>query len=150
MIWECVCSLKEKYRTVIILYYYVTEVVDYLTAKGRKVGLVKVHLYRPFSTKYLLKVLPRSVKRIAVLDRTKENGALGEPLYLDIVSALFAAGKRIKVIGGRIIRPKPNDNILASMAYNIIPDILYSLSTRFINSTYVTASIKTINNSNTI
>ena len=78
-----------------------TEVVDYLTAKGRKVGLVKVHLYRPFAPKYLVKVLPRSVKRIAVLDRTKENGALGEPLYLDIVSALYTEGRRAKVIGGR-------------------------------------------------
>ncbi len=56
------------------------EVVDYLTSKGEKVGLITVHLYRPFSEKYFFKVLPKSVKRIAVLDRTKEPGANGEPL----------------------------------------------------------------------
>ena len=64
------------------------EVVDYLTAKGEKVGLVKVHLYRPFVAKYLTDVLPKTVKKISVLDRTKERGSLGEPLYLDIVAAL--------------------------------------------------------------
>ena len=64
------------------------EVVDYLNAKGEKVGLVKVHLYRPFVAKYLLDVLPKTVKKISVLDRTKERGSLGEPLYLDIVAAL--------------------------------------------------------------
>ncbi len=66
----------------------IDETVDYLLAKGEKVGAVKVHLYRPFSLKHLMAVLPKSVKRIAVLDRTKEPGALGEPLYLDIVAAL--------------------------------------------------------------
>jgi pyruvate-ferredoxin/flavodoxin oxidoreductase len=64
------------------------EVVDYLNAKGEKVGLVKVHLYRPFVPKYLTAVLPKTVKKISVLDRTKERGSLGEPLYLDIVAAL--------------------------------------------------------------
>ncbi|MDD6154142.1 MAG: pyruvate:ferredoxin (flavodoxin) oxidoreductase [Eubacteriales bacterium] len=64
------------------------EVVDYLSAKGQKVGIIEVHLYRPFSVKYLLNVLPETVKKIAVLDRTKEPGAPGEPLYLDIVAAL--------------------------------------------------------------
>ena len=64
------------------------EVVDYLNAKGEKVGLVKVHLYRPFVAKYLTDVLPKTVKKISVLDRTKERGSLGEPLYLDIVAAL--------------------------------------------------------------
>lgn len=64
------------------------EVVDYLNAQGRKVGLVKVHLYRPFSSKYLSAAIPVSVQRIAVLDRTKEPGSQGEPLYLDVVSAL--------------------------------------------------------------
>ncbi len=64
------------------------EVVDYLNAKGEKVGLVKVHLYRPFVAKYLLNVLPKTVKKISVLDRTKERGSIGEPLYLDIVAAL--------------------------------------------------------------
>jgi pyruvate-ferredoxin/flavodoxin oxidoreductase len=64
------------------------EVVDYLTAKGEKVGLVKVHLYRPFVAKYLTDVLPKTVKKISILDRTKERGSLGEPLYLDVVAAL--------------------------------------------------------------
>ena len=64
------------------------EVIDYLTAAGEKVGLVKVRLYRPFVAKYLLDVLPKTVKSISVLDRTKEPGSIGEPLYLDVVAAL--------------------------------------------------------------
>ena len=64
------------------------ELIDYLTAQGKKVGIVEVHLYRPWSTKYLLNVLPKTVKKIAVLDRTKEPGGNGEPLYLDVVTAL--------------------------------------------------------------
>ena len=64
------------------------EVVDYLNAKGKKVGLISVRLYRPFSAKHFLAEIPETVKKIAVLDRTKEPGALGEPLYLDVVSAL--------------------------------------------------------------
>ena len=68
------------------------EVVDYLTAAGEKVGLIKVRLYRPWSSKALLKVLPKTVKKIAVLDRTKEPGALGDPLYLDIATTLREAG----------------------------------------------------------
>ena len=75
------------------------EVIDEL--KGEKIGLVKVHLYRPFSVKHLLKVLPKTVKRIAVLDRTKEMGSTGEPLYLDVVSAIAQGGLNIEVIGGR-------------------------------------------------
>ena len=78
------------------------EVIDYLTAAGEKVGLVKVRLYRPFSAKHLLAAIPETVKKIAVLDRTKEPGALGEPLYLDVVTALATNGRAdIKVIGGR-------------------------------------------------
>ncbi len=78
------------------------EVIDYLTAKGEKVGLIKVRLYRPFSAKHLLAAIPATCKKIAVLDRTKEPGSLGEPLYLDVVTALAANGKNdIKVIGGR-------------------------------------------------
>ena len=64
------------------------ELIDYLNARGRKVGIVEVHLYRPWSTKYLLNVMPETVKKIAVLDRTKEPGGTGEPLYLDVVTAL--------------------------------------------------------------
>ena len=74
-------------------------VVDDLNSKGENVGLINVHLYRPFSIKYLLDVLPDTVKNIAVLDRTKEAGSIGEPLYLDVVSAL--QGKNINVVGGR-------------------------------------------------
>ena len=79
-----------------------TEVVDALRANGEKVGLVRVHLYRPFSSKLLSKAIPASVKKIAVLDRTKETGAMGEPLYLDVLAALHAEGRGdIEVIGGR-------------------------------------------------
>ena len=77
------------------------EVIDYLCAKGEKVGLIKVRLYRPFAADRLLAAIPETCKAIAVLDRTKEPGALGEPLYLDVVTALANAGKNIKVIGGR-------------------------------------------------
>ena len=79
-----------------------SEVVDYLNAHGEKVGLVLVRLYRPFSAERLLAAIPTSVKKIAVLDRTKEPGALGEPLYMDVVTALAKGGRGdITVIGGR-------------------------------------------------
>ena len=78
------------------------EVIDYLTAKGEKVGLVKVRLYRPFSAEKLVEAIPATCKKLAVLDRTKEPGSLGEPLFLDVVAALAATGRSdIKVIGGR-------------------------------------------------
>ena len=78
------------------------EVIDYMTAQGEKVGLVKVHLYRPFKADKLIEAIPATCKSIAVLDRTKEPGSLGEPLYMDVVTALANAGKHdIKVIGGR-------------------------------------------------
>ena len=78
------------------------EVIDYLTAKGEKVGLIKVHLYRPFATKYLFDVMPKSVKRISVLDRTKERGSIGEPLFLDIVAAIKDSEfSEVPVYGGR-------------------------------------------------
>ena len=78
------------------------EVVDYLTAKGEKVGLVLVRLYRPWVSSALLKVLPKTVKKIAVLDRTKEPGSLGEPLYLDVATTLREAGMNDVVLtGGR-------------------------------------------------
>ncbi|MBP3410993.1 MAG: pyruvate:ferredoxin (flavodoxin) oxidoreductase, partial [Clostridia bacterium] len=80
----------------------IEETINYLAAKGEKLGLIKVHLYRPFSMKYFLEAVPASCKKIAVLDRTKESGSLGEPLYLDVCSALLEAGKTdIKVVGGR-------------------------------------------------
>ena len=77
------------------------EVIDYLTAKGEKVGLVKVRLYRPFVASKLLEAIPATAKKIAVLDRTKEPGALGEPLFLDVVAALREGGNDAAVIGGR-------------------------------------------------
>ena len=78
------------------------EVIDYLTAKGEKVGLIKVRLYRPFSVEKFVEAIPATCKKLAVLDRTKEPGSIGEPLFLDVVAALNAAGKDgIKVIGGR-------------------------------------------------
>ena len=77
------------------------EVIDYLNAAGKKVGLVKVRLYRPFSAEKLVEAIPETVKKIAVLDRTKEPGALGEPLYMDVVGALAAMGRQATVIGGR-------------------------------------------------
>ena len=78
------------------------EVIDYLAAKGEKVGLVKVRLYRPWSSEAILKVIPKTAKKIAVLDRTKEPGSLGEPLYLDVAATLREAGLNdIKLVGGR-------------------------------------------------
>ena len=78
------------------------EVIDYLTAKGEKVGLIKVRLYRPWSSQAILKVIPKTAKKIAVLDRTKEPGSLGEPLYLDVATTLREAGLNdIILTGGR-------------------------------------------------
>ncbi len=77
----------------------IKETIDEMMKQGEKVGLVKVHLYRPFSPKYLLNVLPKTVEKVAVLDRTKEMGATGEPLFLDVVSVL--TDTNIKVVGGR-------------------------------------------------
>ena len=83
----------------------IKEAIDYMMARGEKVGLVSVHLYRPFSVKYLAAVMPKSVKRIAVLDRTKEPGSNGEPLYLDVVEA-FSSTPELRelnptIVGGR-------------------------------------------------
>jgi len=77
------------------------EAIDYLTAKGEKVGLVSVHLYRPFSVKHLLAAVPKTTKRIAVLDRTKEPGANGEPLYLDVKEAFYGVENAPVIVGGR-------------------------------------------------
>ena len=79
----------------------VKTVIDKENKAGKKLGLVSVHLYRPFSVKYLMAVMPKSVKRICVLDRTKEPGANGDPLYLDVVEAFKDAAKRPMIIGGR-------------------------------------------------
>ena len=79
----------------------IRETIDYLMAKGEKVGLIAVHLYRPFSAKHFLAALPKSAKRIAVLDRTKEPGANGEPLYLDVKDILYNMEDAPLVVGGR-------------------------------------------------
>ncbi len=77
------------------------ETVEYLMAKGEKVGVLKVRLYRPFDVKLFAEALPKTVKTIGVLDRTKEPGAIGEPMYLDVVTALHEAGVKATVVGGR-------------------------------------------------
>lgn len=80
----------------------IKETVEYLSkVKNESVGLLEVHLYRPFSAKYFLKVLPKSVKKIAVLDRTKEPGSAGEPLYLDVIKTIKNVDARVSVYGGR-------------------------------------------------
>jgi pyruvate-ferredoxin/flavodoxin oxidoreductase len=79
----------------------ISEVIDYLRAKGEKVGMIKVHLYRPFSDKYFFNVCPKSVKKISVLDRTKEPGSIGEPLYLDVVKLFYNKEDKPLIVGGR-------------------------------------------------
>jgi len=79
----------------------IEETIDYLTNKGEKVGVVKVHLYRPFSIEHFLKAVPKTAKKIAVLDRTKEPGALGEPLYEDVRTAFYDKDVRPVIVGGR-------------------------------------------------
>ncbi len=79
----------------------IEETVDYINARGGKVGVVKVHLYRPFSAKYFFDVIPSTVEKIAVLDRTKEPGSLGEPLYLDVCNLYYGKENAPKIVGGR-------------------------------------------------
>ena len=79
----------------------IEETIDFLVAKGKKVGVVKVHLYRPFSSDYFFKVLPKTVKKIAVLDRTKEPAANGEPLYLDVRDIFYTSDIKPVIVGGR-------------------------------------------------
>lgn len=79
----------------------IDEVVDYLVGKGEKAGTIRVHLYRPFSAKYFFNVFPKTVKKIAVLDRTKEPGSLGEPLYLDVVKLFCQKENAPAIVGGR-------------------------------------------------
>ena len=79
----------------------IEETIDELNARGEKYGLVKVHLFRPFSVEHLLKVIPQSVEKICVIDRTKEPGCNGEPLYLDVCSAFYGKENAPKIVGGR-------------------------------------------------
>jgi pyruvate-ferredoxin/flavodoxin oxidoreductase len=112
----------------------IKETIDYLNNKGDKLGLIEVHLYRPFAKEYLLKVLPETTKYIAVLDRTKEPGSNGEPLYLDVMAII---NKDIKVVGGRYglssknttpsqikaVYDNLNDNALNSFTIGINDDV---------------------------
>lgn len=92
---ECVVAMGSGAETL-------RETVDYLNARGRKVGMISVHLFRPFSAEYFLKSLPETVTRVAVLDRTKESGSAGEPLYLDVKSVLVDSGRKFdSIVGGR-------------------------------------------------
>ena len=79
----------------------IEETVDYLNAKGEKVGLLTIHLYRPFSLEHFFRYIPKTVKKIAVLDRTKEPGSIGEPLYLDVKSAFYGKESQPVIVGGR-------------------------------------------------
>ncbi len=79
----------------------IDETVDYLMDKGEKVGTIKVHLYRPFSERYFFNVMPDTVKKISVLDRTKEPGSVGEPLYLDVCKIFYESDKRPEIFAGR-------------------------------------------------
>lgn len=79
----------------------IEETIDYMLSDGEKVGLVKVRLYRPFSAEYLLKILPETVKKISILDRTKESGSIGEPLYLDVLSAIQQSNRKMELFSGR-------------------------------------------------
>ena len=79
----------------------IKEVVDHLRSKGEKAGAISIHLYRPFSAKYFLNVLPKSVKRIAVLDRAKEPGAAGEPLFVELKELFYDLPQRPVIVGGR-------------------------------------------------
>lgn len=92
---ECVIAMGSGTETL-------RDTVDYLNAMGRKVGVISVHLYRPFSAKYFLSVLPETVHKVAVLDRTKESGSVGEPLFLDVTTVLAQSDRKMDaVVGGR-------------------------------------------------
>lgn len=100
------------------------ETVDYLNANGQKVGVVKVRLYRPFSNERLLAAIPKTVKRIAVLDKTKEPGSAGEPLYLDVRNAFYGKADAPLVIGGRfgLGSKDPNPGHIAAVYANLAAD----------------------------
>lgn len=122
----------------------VCEVVDWLNSLGRKVGYVQVHLYRPFSIKHFLEALPESAERIAVLDRTKEPGATGEPLYQDICSSLIGTDRKISVIGGRYgLSSKDTDPAqIAAVFENLLADKPLNSFTIGINDDVTHLSLK--------
>jgi pyruvate-ferredoxin/flavodoxin oxidoreductase len=100
------------------------ETIDYLNANGQKVGVIKVRLYRPFSNERLLAAIPKTVKKIAVLDRTKEPGSTGEPLYLDIRNAFFGQSDAPVIVGGRfgLGSKDPNPGHIAAVYANLAQD----------------------------
>ncbi|BCZ48654.1 pyruvate-flavodoxin oxidoreductase [Clostridium gelidum] len=100
------------------------ETIDYLNANGQKVGVIKVRLYRPFSNERLLAAIPKTVKKIAVLDRTKEPGSTGEPLYLDIRNAFFGQANAPLIVGGRfgLGSKDPNPGHIAAVYANLAQD----------------------------
>ena len=102
----------------------VEETIDYLASKGEKVGLVKVRLFRPFSIERFIKVIPDTVKKIAVLDRTKEPGSIGEPLYLDVVRAMYGSEKAPLIVGGRfgLGSKDPTPSHIAAIYENLASD----------------------------
>ena len=102
----------------------IEETIDYLNDNGQKVGLVKVRLYRPFSIERLLKAIPETTKKIAVLDRTKEPGSIGEPLYLDVIRSFFGKENAPMVIGGRfgLGSKDPNPSHIAAVYENLLKE----------------------------
>jgi len=103
----------------------IEETIDYLNANGRKVGLITVHLYRPFSAEYLLEAMPKTVKAIAVLDRTKESGSIGEPLYLDIKSVYYGKKDAPVIVGGRygLSSKDTTPSQIAAVYENLVGDL---------------------------
>src|SRR5260370_27371185 len=102
------------------------ETVDYLAARGEKVGLLKVRLYRPFSVKSFLEALPPTVREIAVLDRTKESGAIGEPLYQDVVNAFHEANH----VAPDAACPEPSRRVRGADKVRVIVGGRYGLSSK--------------------
>lgn len=100
------------------------EVIDYLNEKGEKVGVLKVHLYRPFSKKHFMDAMPKTVQKIAVLDRTKEKGSLGEPLYLDVKGVYYGEENEPVIVGGRygLGSKDTNPSMLAAVFENLKAD----------------------------
>ena len=108
----------------VLLHDVCEETIDYLNANGQKVGVIKVRLYRPFSNEKLLAAIPKTVKKIAVLDRTKEPGSTGEPLYLDIRNAFFGQENAPVIVGGRfgLGSKDPNPGHIAAVYANLAQD----------------------------
>jgi pyruvate-ferredoxin/flavodoxin oxidoreductase len=107
----------------------IREVIDHKLANGEKVGLISVHLYRPFSEKHFFEVLPKSVKRIAVLDRTKESGSVGEPLYLDVKAVFYGKEHQPNIIGGRY--GLSSKDVTPAQIFAVYQNLLGAMKDRF-------------------